>query len=113
MEVGDVVRKCLPGPEMLVVEGVNESDAAIIIQVRSNAMPSCPACAGSIVSYHSRYERRIRDLPWQGQPVELHVQVRRFRCRNRAEISLCLSSRGADSDAVKSARASASRSRRL
>lgn len=82
MEVVDVVRKCLPGPEMLAVEGVNKSDAAIIIQVRSNAMPSCPACAGSVVSYHSRYERRIRDLPWQGRPVELHVQVRRFRCRN-------------------------------
>ena len=63
MEVVDVVRKCLPGPEMLAVEGVNKSDAAIIIQVRSNAMPSCPACAGSVVSYHSRYERRIRDLP--------------------------------------------------
>jgi len=24
----------------------------------------------------------LRDLPWQGKPVELHVEVKRFRCRN-------------------------------
>ncbi len=34
------------------------------------------------MSYHSRYVRRLRDLPWQGRPVEIHLQTRRFRCRN-------------------------------
>ena len=32
--------------------------------------------------YHSRYTRRMRDLPWQGRQVEIHLQTRRFRCRN-------------------------------
>lgn len=26
----------------------------------------------------------MRDLPWQGKPVEIHLQTRRFRCRNEA-----------------------------
>ena len=29
------------------------------------------------------YLRRLRDLPWQGQPVRIQVKTRRFRCRNR------------------------------
>jgi hypothetical protein len=35
------------------------------------------------VSYHSSYVRRLRDLPWQGQPVQVQVKTRRLRCRNR------------------------------
>ena len=31
---------------------------------------------------HSNYTRALSDLPWQGQPVTLRVQARRFRCRN-------------------------------
>jgi transposase len=38
---------------------------------------------GSDVTYHSTYLRHLRDLPWQGQRVEIRVKTRRFRCRNR------------------------------
>lgn len=31
-------------------------------------------------SVHSRYERQLGDLPWQGRPVTLRVQAWRFRC---------------------------------
>jgi len=31
---------------------------------------------------HSNYRRVLSDLPWQGRPVTLQVQARRFRCRN-------------------------------
>jgi len=31
---------------------------------------------------HSHYSRVLSDLPWQGRPVTLRVQARRFRCRN-------------------------------
>lgn len=31
---------------------------------------------------HSRYDRHLNDLPWQGQSVTLRVQARRFRCLN-------------------------------
>ncbi|MBV9357076.1 MAG: transposase family protein, partial [Chloroflexi bacterium] len=31
---------------------------------------------------HSRYERRVADEPISGRPVEIHLQIRRFRCPN-------------------------------
>jgi transposase len=33
---------------------------------------------------HSRYQRRLTDLPWGTQAVRIQLTVRRFRCRNRA-----------------------------
>ncbi|EJU14588.1 transposase IS204/IS1001/IS1096/IS1165 family protein [Sphingomonas sp. LH128] len=32
---------------------------------------------------HSRYKRRIADLPWQGRFVTLLMQARRLRCSNQ------------------------------
>ncbi|WP_237477086.1 ISL3 family transposase [Lichenibacterium dinghuense] len=40
----------------------------------------CPDCGAPSRRLHSRYERRMLDLTWQGRPVALHVQARRFRC---------------------------------
>jgi len=31
----------------------------------------------------ARYAKRVRDLPWQGRQGEIHLQRRRFRCRNK------------------------------
>ncbi len=41
----------------------------------------CPLCRRSSRSVHSRYERRLRDLPSHGVAVQLKLRVRRFRCR--------------------------------
>jgi transposase len=79
----DVLRDSLRASKTLTLEGVHQDGAGIVILVRSKGKPCCPACAGSVVTYHSRYQRRIRDLPWQGRPVRLHLRVRRFRCRNQ------------------------------
>jgi len=43
---------------------------------------SCPLCARSSAAIHSRYERRIADLPCAGMAIRLQVQVRKFFCRN-------------------------------
>src|SRR5271170_7846461 len=40
----------------------------------------CPDCGRSSESVHSRYERRLLDLPSQGRAVQMRVTVRRFRC---------------------------------
>jgi transposase len=73
----------LPAPGQLVLEGVDEMEAGVIVRVRSKETPRCPACFGSQISYHSRYRRRLRDLAWQGKAVRIHFETRRFRCRNR------------------------------
>lgn len=54
-----------------------------IIATAVSPAADCPTCGRSSNHVHSRYWRRLRDLPWQGSPVELRVEVRRFRCRGR------------------------------
>lgn len=41
---------------------------------------TCPACGADSGRVHSRYTRRLADLPCFGRPVRLHVTVRRFFC---------------------------------
>ena len=41
---------------------------------------TCPDCGTMSSQLHSRYERTLGDLPWQGRPVVLRIQTRRFRC---------------------------------
>lgn len=65
-----------------MLEVVEETSEGIVFRVRAKHLPRCPACFESRVSYHSRYIRRMRDLPWQGRQVAIHLQTRRFRCRN-------------------------------
>lgn len=40
----------------------------------------CPLCQQRSTRVHSRYRRRVADLPLSGRSVVLDVQVRRFRC---------------------------------
>lgn len=43
---------------------------------------SCPLCGSDSKHVHSRYMRRIADLPWQGVSVKLEMHTRRFRCND-------------------------------
>ena len=79
----DFVRNSLPSSEQLILETVEETTHGVVLRVRAKHLPRCPACFECRVSYHSRYARRVRDLPWQGRQVEIHLQTRRFRCRNK------------------------------
>jgi transposase len=79
----DVVRDSLPNPDLLVLEGIDETKKGVVVRVRSKEIPRCPACWRAEVSYHSTYVRHLRDLPWQGRPVQMQLKTRRFRCRNR------------------------------
>jgi len=76
----DAITNLLPGSGSLVLEGVDETDAGIVIRVSARADPPCPSCSGSDVSYHSHYHRPLRDLSWQGRKVQLRLRTRRFRC---------------------------------
>lgn len=48
----------------------------------SSVAPSarCPECRRSSRRVHSRYSRKVTDLPWHGIPVVLQLRVRRFFC---------------------------------
>ena len=40
----------------------------------------CPVCGFAATRIHSRYQRRLTDLPSTGQPVHVLLTVRKFFC---------------------------------
>ena len=72
----------LPNPRLLVLESMEQSEDRFLLSVRVEQVPWCPECGRVSESRHSSYVRRLQDLPWQGLSVQIHLRVRRFRCRN-------------------------------
>lgn len=69
-------------PKGLKADHVELDGKTIRVYARSSdATASCPHCGVVSRHFHSRYTRRPADLPAHGRPVELVLQVRRFRCR--------------------------------
>ena len=63
------------------VESAVDDGAVTIITVRDTGKSSsCPGCAADAERVHSRYSRRLADLPLGGRQVRLIVVARRFRC---------------------------------
>ena len=66
----------------LVIELISIApDQTIVLTATSSrtAVP-CPVCGIAAVRIHSRYQRTVADLPWQGRAVRLRLAVRRFFC---------------------------------
>ncbi|MGO6788710.1 ISL3 family transposase [Rhizobium ruizarguesonis] len=80
-----MARRILPLiPPSLVVEHVQKSKEAIPVDCRfRSAGAKCPDCQKSSHRLHSRYQRRLADLPWQGRAVTITLNVRRLRCGNK------------------------------
>ncbi len=66
--------------ELVVSEVLIDADRITIRADPREASASCPACLQRSRRIHSRYDRRLADLPWQGRTVAIVVTVRRFRC---------------------------------
>jgi transposase len=69
-------------PAGLSVDGVEDGEAGVIIatHLASSARGRCPGCGTLSARIHSRYERKLNDLPIGGRRVELVVRARRFFC---------------------------------
>ncbi|MBC7928911.1 MAG: transposase [Bryobacteraceae bacterium] len=72
----------LPNPVTLVLEGIDRCDDDFRMCVRARQPSVCPDCGHISTSRHSRYSRRLNDLPWQGRSVQIWLRVGRYRCRN-------------------------------
>lgn len=68
--------------DLAVDQVVPNPDNVVILTSPRQLSATCPACAHPSHRLHSRYRRTLADLPWQGRPVALQVQARRFRCLN-------------------------------
>src|SRR6201985_2552367 len=68
-------------PRGFVVESAcYEGDKAVITVGASGSVGWCPLCGTVSRRIHSRYRRRVTDLPLAGRVVRLVVIARRFRC---------------------------------
>src|SRR5262249_52312696 len=53
----------------------------VAVAVRSVAATACcPLCSRTSQRIHSRYVRKLADLPWHGRRVRVDLEVRRFAC---------------------------------
>ena len=65
----------------LIIERIEPApDTLIIVARAASGSAACPTCGQMSDSIHSRYQRRLSDLPSQGKPVRLSILARRFRC---------------------------------
>ena len=68
-------------PRGFVVESAYyDSDKAVIVVRATGNVGLCPSCGTVSRRVHSRYRRRVTDLPLSGRIVQLLVIARRFRC---------------------------------
>ncbi len=70
-------------PDIGEVELVSLGRIADAIEMRlktCRVSATCPACGTFSRKVHSRYGRRLADLPWDGVPVIIRLQTRRFFC---------------------------------
>ncbi|SRR6266567_6673112 len=58
-----------------------ENNTRLVMVLRATGEAShCPGCRQESRRIHSRYRRRLSDLPWEGIPVRIELRVRRFFC---------------------------------
>jgi transposase len=91
-------------PPCFTVVGASTTEGMTTIVVRSTSCSSsCPGCGIASSRVHSRYQRRVADLPLAGRSVSLIATIRRFTwldeqwaggCHNGTEIWRRLKARG-------------------
>lgn len=72
----------LPDVSEVALESIRSDRSTITLLVhvvRSEAI--CPRCCQRTSRVHSRYERKLADLPWNGIPVQVILRTRRFFCK--------------------------------
>ncbi len=62
----------LPLPQGLLITEVCQEGTGLLMKVRSELVSArCPICSQESSLVHSRYQRRLRDVPCGGQMVRL------------------------------------------
>jgi transposase len=67
-------------PGFSAIDALSDGDGAVITVRAMEANSSCPSCGVVSGRVHSRYPRRVADLPIAGRRVVLALHARRFRC---------------------------------
>ena len=71
----------LADEQALALESLTSKDTQVVLVVKTiQAAVKCPRCHQLSSRVHSRYQRTVADLPWQGVTVRLQILTRRFFC---------------------------------
>lgn len=79
------MKTLLANPALLHIEKIVAQVETITIVIKTAGRhASCPQCGQPSTQVHSRYQRSVADLPWEGIAVRLELHTRKFFCRNEA-----------------------------
>jgi transposase len=82
-ELQILVNELLPPTCGIRLTEVIVEDQSVQVQLTAIAPTAlCPDCATPSSSVHSRYQRRLADLPWGLLAVHIQLLVRKFVCRH-------------------------------
>jgi transposase len=71
----------IPNPAEVELFCLGSKAGVIQVELRASApSAACPGCGTNSTRVHSRYQRRLADLPWEGVPVRILLQARKFFC---------------------------------
>lgn len=71
----------VPDSSALRVEQVSvASEEAVVFVSSARPVGYCPKCGRPAARVHSRYQRSLQDLSWQGTQVTIRWQTRKFFC---------------------------------
>lgn len=75
-------RTLLPDAQEVVLDSLKTIGRDHLGMVLRSAGSSglCPQCQRRSWRVHSRYRRKLADLPWEGIPVQIELHARRFFC---------------------------------
>ena len=81
LSCAEVLGVLLPHLAGVVTERAQEAAGRVFLLVRAAAAEAvCPQCGALSRRVHSRYARRLHDVPAGGRPVVIRLAARRFFC---------------------------------
>src|SRR6266567_2748603 len=75
-------KELFPNLNDLTLRKVVQTGTGWVVEAEGASSACCPSCGVASHSRHSRYWRRLRDLPVQGISVTINLQLSRWRCRS-------------------------------
>jgi transposase len=77
------MKTIIAAPDLLKIEIISFSSNEVRLVVKTRLLKStCPSCGWQSDKAHSRYQRHLADLPWEGVAVKLILSARKFFCLN-------------------------------
>ena len=75
------MKTILAAPDLLKIEKISFCSDEVRLVVKTRLMKAtCPSCGRQSDKAHSRYQRHLADLPWEGVAVKLILLARKFFC---------------------------------